>query len=91
MQREIYGSSMSLYLRMRFCADGGGVHQIGGPMWLGPIHNVPFVDKMLTHIRANKSSYGTSTRVEGMLSVAKSVSDKLRVKLSMLLIPGRVC
>lgn len=43
-------------------------------MWSGPIHDVDFVSKVLEHIDENAGNYGTSTRMKGMLTVAKEVS-----------------
>jgi len=40
-------------------------------MWSGPIHDVDFVSKVLEHVDANSANYGTSTRMKGMLTVAK--------------------
>lgn len=51
------------------------VAQIAGPMWSAPIHSTPFVQKVLDHIEANPTSYGTVERMRGMLTVAKEVSD----------------
>lgn len=42
-------------------------------MWIGKLHEVEFIDKMLHHVVANRDSFGTSTRIEGMLTVARSV------------------
>ncbi len=42
-------------------------------MWSGPIHDTDFVAKVLEHVEGNPDSYGTSTRMKGMLTVAKEV------------------
>ena len=47
--------------------------QVAGPMWSGPIHDPTFVEKVLAHVEANPGNYGTSTRMKGMLTVAKEV------------------
>ena len=46
-------------------------------MWNGPIHNPEFVGKMLEHVAENRDDFATSTRIEGMLSVAKAVRRSL--------------
>jgi tRNA G26 N,N-dimethylase Trm1 len=52
---------------------------VGGPLYNGPLHNNEFLDKMLAHVGANRGSYGTSSRIEGMVSVARSVSSTFSV------------
>ena len=44
-------------------------------MWSAPIHDKEFVEKVLEHVEANESNYGTSPRMKGMLTVAKEVSE----------------
>ncbi|KAI9189906.1 RNA methyltransferase tRNA(m5U54)methyltransferase [Blastocladiella emersonii ATCC 22665] len=51
------------------CSQCGRQFHIGGPIYNGPLHNKAFVRSMLEHVKANKTSYGTSTRMEGMLTV----------------------
>lgn len=48
--------------------------QVAGPMWSGAIHDADFVRKALSHVEAHADKYGTSTRMKGMLTVAKEVS-----------------
>lgn len=43
-------------------------------MWSGPIHDPAYVSEVLTHVESNKNIYGTSTRMIGMLTMAKEVS-----------------
>jgi tRNA G26 N,N-dimethylase Trm1 len=47
--------------------------QVAGPMWSGPIHDSEFVANVLGHLETNQDKYGTSTRMKGMLTVAKEV------------------
>lgn len=47
---------------------------VAGPMWLGPLHDKTFVDKMLDVVNAPDANYATSSRLKGMLTVARSVS-----------------
>jgi len=42
-------------------------------MWSGPLHNSEFVGGVLEHVDGNLDKYGTSTRMKGMLTVAKEV------------------
>ncbi|ORY73655.1 S-adenosyl-L-methionine-dependent methyltransferase, partial [Leucosporidium creatinivorum] len=53
------------------CGECGGKLHIGGPMWSAPIHNKEFVGEMLEHVQAHASEFGTSSRIEGMLTIAK--------------------
>lgn len=46
-------------------------------MWSGPLHDTEFVTNVLEHLEANQDKYGTATRMKGMLTVAKEVSDYL--------------
>lgn len=45
--------------------------KIAGPMWSASLHDAEFVAKVLAHVDANKSLYGTATRMRGMLTLAK--------------------
>lgn len=51
--------------------------QVAGPMWLGPIHHRPFVDKMLEIVQHPESDFHTGARLKGMLSIAQKVSAAL--------------
>lgn len=44
-------------------------HQMGGPIYLGPLHNVDFVEKVISRVVADQEKFNTSKRIEGMLSV----------------------
>lgn len=46
-------------------------------MWSGPIHDPSFVCGVLEHVQANEDKYGTSTRMKGMLTLAKEVSNNM--------------
>ena len=48
--------------------------QIGGPMWGAPIHDKDFVNEMLEHVKEHSTEFGTASRIEGMLTIAKQVS-----------------
>ncbi|XP_060943964.1 tRNA (guanine(26)-N(2))-dimethyltransferase [Limanda limanda] len=51
------------------CEHCGQRHQMGGPLWAEPIHDVPFVQKVLSAVSGNPSRFGTSKRMEGILSM----------------------
>ncbi|KAH9981173.1 tRNA methyltransferase [Lactifluus volemus] len=53
------------------CPECGSSLHIAGPMWNGPIHDSQFVGEILEHLECNEEKYGTSTRMKGMLTVAK--------------------
>lgn len=55
------------------CDECDSPLHVAGPMWSAPIHNTAFVEKVLAHLEANSESYGTVTRMKGMLTVAKEV------------------
>ncbi|KAF4094423.1 hypothetical protein AMELA_G00015190 [Ameiurus melas] len=51
------------------CPYCGQRHQLGGPIWAEPIHDVEFVQKVLRAVSGNPSRFGTSKRIEGVLSM----------------------
>ncbi|KAF9815299.1 hypothetical protein IEO21_04662 [Rhodonia placenta] len=55
------------------CPECNSALHIAGPMWSGSIHDPVFISKMLEHVEGNEDKYGTSTRMKGMLTVAKEV------------------
>ena len=55
------------------CPECESPLHVAGPMWNGQIHDPHFVGQMLGHLEDNESKYGTSTRMKGMLTVAKEV------------------
>nr|GAT58654.1 predicted protein [Mycena chlorophos] len=60
------------------CPECNGVLHVAGPMWSAPLHNQEFVAKVLEHVESGDNTYGTSTRMKGMLTVAKEeLSDDL--------------
>ena len=46
-------------------------------MWAEPIHNTEFVQKVLAAVSGNPSRFGTSKRIEGVLSMVTEVSVKV--------------
>ncbi len=55
------------------CPECGSPLHVAGPMWNGPIHDSQFIGGILEHLEGNEDKYGTSTRMKGMLTVAKEV------------------
>ena len=53
------------------CKHCGHRHQIGGPIWSAPIHDVDFLDSILKRVDRDPSLFNTSERMKGMLSVAR--------------------
>ncbi|CAJ1052918.1 tRNA (guanine(26)-N(2))-dimethyltransferase [Xyrichtys novacula] len=51
------------------CEHCGQRHQLGGPMWAEPIHDLEFVQRVLSAVSANPSRFGTSKRIQGVLSM----------------------
>ncbi|KAG7491441.1 hypothetical protein MATL_G00003760 [Megalops atlanticus] len=51
------------------CERCGHRHQLGGPIWAEPLHSTQFVQKVLSAVSGNPSRFGTSRRIEGMLSM----------------------
>ncbi|KAG7460423.1 tRNA (guanine(26)-N(2))-dimethyltransferase [Solea senegalensis] len=51
------------------CDHCGQRHQMGGPVWAEPIHDAAFVQKVLSAVSGNPSRFGTSKRIEGILSM----------------------
>lgn len=45
-------------------------HQLGGPMWAEPLHDVDFVQRVLSAVGSNPSRFQTSQRIQGILSMA---------------------
>uniref|UniRef100_A0A8C2JGC8 tRNA (guanine(26)-N(2))-dimethyltransferase n=1 Tax=Cyprinus carpio TaxID=7962 RepID=A0A8C2JGC8_CYPCA len=50
-------------------------HQLGGPIWAEPIHDITFVQKVLSAVSGNPTRFRTSKRIEGVLSM---VTEELR-------------
>ncbi|KAF2398312.1 N2,N2-dimethylguanosine tRNA methyltransferase [Trichodelitschia bisporula] len=53
------------------CAHCGFKTHVAGPMWGGPLHNPSFVSRLLDLLPVlDDETYGTKTRIEGMLTTA---------------------
>ncbi|EIW70842.1 hypothetical protein TREMEDRAFT_68241 [Tremella mesenterica DSM 1558] len=58
------------------CEECGSTMHVGGPMWLGPLHDTEFVGRVLKGIEGDKEHYGTWSRMWGMLTIAQNeISD----------------
>ncbi|KAJ2707775.1 RNA methyltransferase tRNA(m5U54)methyltransferase [Coemansia sp. IMI 203386] len=54
----------------RRCAQCGSKQDIGGPCWIGPLHNKDFVRRMYKGVSVSDASvYATQPRMKGMLKV----------------------
>ncbi|XP_057565172.1 tRNA (guanine(26)-N(2))-dimethyltransferase isoform X2 [Hippopotamus amphibius kiboko] len=51
------------------CEHCGQRHQLGGPMWAEPLHDLDFVGRVLEAVSANPGRFHTSERIRGVLSV----------------------
>lgn len=51
------------------CEHCGQRHQLGGPMWAEPIHDLDFVGRVLDAVTTNPGRFHTSMRIQGVLSV----------------------
>ncbi|XP_011810329.1 PREDICTED: tRNA (guanine(26)-N(2))-dimethyltransferase [Colobus angolensis palliatus] len=51
------------------CEHCGQRHQLGGPVWAEPIHDLDFVGRVLEAVSANPGRFHTSERIRGVLSV----------------------
>lgn len=60
----------------RYCEHCGTKMHLGGPVWAGPIHNPVFISKVLDKLpNCDKTIYGTTERIKGMLNVALQEED----------------
>ena len=46
----------------------------GGPLWSAPIHDMSFVESLITRARRDEDKFGTAKRIIGMMSL---VSEEL--------------
>lgn len=65
------------------CKHCGSRQHLCGPMWAGPLHNPYFVQRMLDRVPAlDKKIYGTTDRMQGMLTLALEEDLTLQTWLS---------
>ncbi|KAI4808881.1 N2,N2-dimethylguanosine tRNA methyltransferase, partial [Aureobasidium sp. EXF-8845] len=64
------------------CPQCGFKTHVAGPMWAGPLHNPYFIRRILDMLPdLDKSTYGTTNRIEGMLTSALDELDTLENSL----------
>ncbi|XP_046596240.1 probable tRNA (guanine(26)-N(2))-dimethyltransferase [Neodiprion lecontei] len=64
----------------KLCHYCGHKHHIGGPIWLGPLHDRQFVSQLLSKV--DTGEFGTKKRLQGVLNV---IYEELDVPLYYLL------
>ncbi|WVQ77202.1 N2,N2-dimethylguanosine tRNA methyltransferase [Cryptococcus sp. DSM 104548] len=52
------------------CEECSGTMHIGGPLWLGPLQDNAFANRVLREIESTQADYKTYNRMHGMLSLA---------------------
>ncbi|CDW99515.1 hypothetical protein [Sporisorium scitamineum] len=52
------------------CNECGNRMHLGGPMWLGDLHDADFCNSVLANLDANPQAFHTSPRIRGMVSLA---------------------
>ncbi|KAL4227637.1 tRNA methyltransferase 1 [Mactra antiquata] len=57
------------------CEHCNHEHQIGGPLYIGPLHDKDFVQKLLNRVSNDPEKFKTCKRIEGMLSMAVEELD----------------
>ncbi|XP_068622642.1 tRNA (guanine(26)-N(2))-dimethyltransferase isoform X2 [Battus philenor] len=53
------------------CVNCNQKHHMGGPIWSAPIHDEIFVTRVLTHVQEKPELFGTSKRIQGVLSMVR--------------------
>lgn len=61
---------------------GADPAQLGGPMWVGPIQDHSFAERVRKGVEGDQAHYGTWPRMMGMLTLARDVSYILSCGLS---------
>uniref|UniRef100_V5F144 tRNA (guanine(26)-N(2))-dimethyltransferase n=1 Tax=Kalmanozyma brasiliensis (strain GHG001) TaxID=1365824 RepID=V5F144_KALBG len=52
------------------CGECGNRMHLGGPMWLGDLHDGEFCQSVLANLEENPGAFHTSARIHGMVSLA---------------------
>lgn len=77
-----YKHTASLSTGESTCPQCGFKTHVAGPMWAGPLHNPYFIRRILDMLPdLDTSTYGTTTRIEGMLTSALDELDTLESSL----------
>ncbi|XP_037523492.2 tRNA (guanine(26)-N(2))-dimethyltransferase [Rhipicephalus sanguineus] len=64
------------------CSHCGHKHHIGGPVWINPMHDVHFIQRLIRRVTESPELYGTSKRMLGILHM---LDEELEVPLYFLL------
>ncbi|KAJ0175313.1 hypothetical protein K1T71_009454 [Dendrolimus kikuchii] len=73
-----------------FCVHCNQRHHLGGPIWSAPIHDYPFVTRVLMHVEDNPQLFGTSKRIEGVLSMVQEELEGVPLYYTLDKLFGRV-
>ncbi|KAI5199253.1 N2,N2-dimethylguanosine tRNA methyltransferase [Aureobasidium subglaciale] len=77
-----YKHTASLSFSESRCPQCGFKTHVAGPMWAGPLHNPYFIRRILDMLPdVDKTTYGTTARIEGMLTSALDELDTLETAL----------
>ncbi|KAI5240676.1 N2,N2-dimethylguanosine tRNA methyltransferase [Aureobasidium subglaciale] len=77
-----YKHTASLSFSESRCPQCGFKTHVAGPMWAGPLHNPYFIRRILDMLpNVDKTTYGTTARIEGMLTSALDELDTLETAL----------
>ncbi|XP_052805195.1 tRNA (guanine(26)-N(2))-dimethyltransferase-like isoform X1 [Mya arenaria] len=57
------------------CEHCGSRHQMGGPLYLGPLHDKDFIHRVIGRVVSEGEGFRTGKRLEGMLSTAQEELD----------------
>lgn len=69
------------------CDECGSRFHTAGPMWLGPLHDPEFCQKMLSIVQAEPNRFATSARIQGMVGTA---SEELGPEAPFFFTPSRI-
>lgn len=64
------------------CSHCGHKHHVGGPVWINPLHDVDFVQRLIKRVSSSSHLYGTSKR---MLGIFHLLTEELQTPLYFLL------
>lgn len=71
-----YGPSVGLPVPSITCPETGANYSVGGPFWMEPLHDLEWVNGVLSLIKADNSRFAASQRLIGLLtSCAEEIHD----------------
>jgi tRNA (guanine26-N2/guanine27-N2)-dimethyltransferase len=53
------------------CPETGAPYKVGGPLWLGPLHDVDVVTEALTRLDSSTTNLATKARLQGLLTTVR--------------------